>query len=155
MLVKTGRASNNQKEWSDKNPERIKKIAKKSYIKNIDYRLANARKHKYKRRNILSKDVEFGIDEQKIVLRRDGSKCAYCHIIIEEITFDHIIPIMGKKGINGSNSVNNIVVCCRECNMKKTNFSLDEWFERKYCVDKNINKETINKIVYKLLKKRG
>lgn len=72
----------------------------------------------------------------EVLSRRDGKKCHYCGrevLSSDEIpnfsvlaytkgmypknlaTVDHVIPL--SKG--GANDLENMVVCCRECNTKK------------------------------------
>jgi 5-methylcytosine-specific restriction endonuclease McrA len=48
-----------------------------------------------------------------------GNRCAYCGkwMPIGTSTLDHIIP----KSKNGTNSLDNLVVCCRDCNLEKDN----------------------------------
>ena len=48
------------------------------------------------------------------VWRRDGGKCASCESP-HNLQFDHVIPI--SKG--GANSVVNLQILCRDCNLKK------------------------------------
>lgn len=67
-----------------------------------------------------------GTSNRAKVLHRDGYRCRYCHaeLAIETITFDHVIPI--AKG--GRESVQNMVICCEECNHSKRDSDLNEWF---------------------------
>lgn len=59
----------------------------------------------------------------KAVRARDGNRCRYCGRIVDwqnrkgQVggTYDHVIPT--HKG--GTESIDNIVVCCRSCNLKK------------------------------------
>lgn len=47
--------------------------------------------------------------------------CEYCNGVATEV--DHIIPI--SRG--GSNTIDNVVPCCRVCNARKNNRTKDEW----------------------------
>jgi HNH endonuclease len=52
---------------------------------------------------------------QNAVMQRDGGRCVQCGYSGEYIEFDHIIP--RSKG--GTNTVDNIQLLCRRCNLKK------------------------------------
>lgn len=56
--------------------------------------------------------------------KRDGGRCGYCgiHTSPKEGTIDHIIPV--SKG--GQTIWTNVVWCCKKCNCKKDNKSLEE-----------------------------
>jgi 5-methylcytosine-specific restriction endonuclease McrA len=58
------------------------------------------------------------------VVERDQSTCRYCGIKLElnEINIDHVIPY--SKG--GKTVIENLVVSCVPCNMRKFNKSLEE-----------------------------
>lgn len=51
------------------------------------------------------------------ILARDGFKCQYCRVDlnVKQATLDHVIP--RSKG--GKTSFENVVCCCRTCNIKK------------------------------------
>ncbi len=65
-------------------------------------------------RQIYRREVPFS---RKNVLIRDAFTCQYCgdDFISSELTVDHIIP----KVQGGENRWNNVVACCRVCNVKK------------------------------------
>ena len=49
------------------------------------------------------------------VLARDNYTCQYCGSKGKELTIDHVIP----RWVGGENSWDNLVACCRRCNLKK------------------------------------
>ena len=49
------------------------------------------------------------------VLARDGYACQYCGLHGRELTIDHVVP----RWAGGPNSWDNMVACCRRCNLKK------------------------------------
>ena len=65
-------------------------------------------------RQIYRREVPFS---RKNVLTRDSCVCQYCGdgFASNELTVDHIIP----KVQGGQNRWNNVVACCRVCNVKK------------------------------------
>lgn len=60
------------------------------------------------------------------LLIKTDRKCPYCGVQISHTTatFDHILP--RSKG--GTDDKDNIIVCCRRCNVKKDD-SYVEWFK--------------------------
>jgi len=59
----------------------------------------------------------------RIFLAHD-KRCAYCHEPVEgQPDPDHVVPL--SRG--GSNSITNVVPCCRPCNADKSNHLLSEW----------------------------
>lgn len=61
---------------------------------------------------------------RKNVYLRDNYTCQYCgkHFEYNDLTYDHLQP--RSKG--GKTQWDNIVTCCKECNSKKGNKSLEE-----------------------------
>lgn len=53
-----------------------------------------------------------------------GKRCAYCNRAGQVIEPDHVIPL--SKG--GSNSITNVVPCCKTCNQDKRAMLLPEWY---------------------------
>lgn len=49
------------------------------------------------------------------VLARDGYACQYCGTRGRDLTIDHVVP----RWAGGPNTWDNLVACCRRCNLKK------------------------------------
>lgn len=58
------------------------------------------------------------------IIKRDKFTCQYCakHLGKKEYTIDHVIP----RSRGGKNTWENLVACCRKCNIKKSNNLLSE-----------------------------
>jgi uncharacterized Fe-S cluster protein YjdI len=93
---------------------------------------------------------------EKEVRERDKN-CVYCHIELKEYprtkgtpgdkaTWEHI------DNDDTNISKQNIVRCCHSCNASKGAKKLSNWLESPYCKKRNINQETIAKIVQDHLK---
>lgn len=54
---------------------------------------------------------------------RDKNKCAYCNILLSngEFTIDHIMPVSRFENKSKANTWENLVCCCKSCNLKKGN----------------------------------
>ena len=64
----------------------------------------------------------FGWQVRAYILHRDGDRCAYCHRSQVRLELDHVRP----RAI-GSNRVDNLVACCRDCNAAKANRPIEEF----------------------------
>jgi 5-methylcytosine-specific restriction endonuclease McrA len=65
------------------------------------------------------------------VFTRDDMTCQYCAKVFRQtdLTIDHVIPVSRyrKLGYKGNiNSLDNVVTCCYNCNIKKGNYTPDE-----------------------------
>jgi 5-methylcytosine-specific restriction endonuclease McrA len=49
------------------------------------------------------------------ILARDQFTCQYCGVKAKDLTIDHVIP----KWAGGPQTWDNLVACCRRCNLKK------------------------------------
>lgn len=49
------------------------------------------------------------------ILARDGYTCMYCGVKGKDLTIDHVIP----RWMGGPHRWDNLVACCRRCNLKK------------------------------------
>lgn len=62
------------------------------------------------------------MDVKRLVIARDGHKCAYCGTEVGPFQFDHIYP--WSRG--GSDTANNLCVACAPCNRAKSDKTPDE-----------------------------
>jgi 5-methylcytosine-specific restriction endonuclease McrA len=65
-----------------------------------------------------------GFEIREYLLEKYNRECVYCK---KENEIDHVIPV--SKG--GSNKVSNLVLCCHQCNKKKSNKTIDEFLKNK------------------------
>jgi len=95
----------------------------------------------------------FGIPEKELnKIRVRATHCAYCHKMmiypfdknrqqdsatIEHFNFDG--PFYWKKGLK----IQDIIICCGECNSSRGAKRLHDWFKSKYCKERSINQETV------------
>lgn len=56
---------------------------------------------------------------KKNILRRDNYTCQYCGTCENPLTIDHVLP----KSRGGESKWNNVVVACKDCNLKKGNLT--------------------------------
>ncbi|MFN8219697.1 MAG: HNH endonuclease [Fimbriimonadales bacterium] len=49
------------------------------------------------------------------VLARDNFTCQYCGVKGRDLTIDHVVP----RWVGGPHTWDNLVACCRRCNLKK------------------------------------
>ena len=53
---------------------------------------------------------------RRTVFARDNNLCQYCGATARDMTIDHVVP----KHAGGPATWENLVCCCRKCNMKKS-----------------------------------
>ncbi|OGG60466.1 hypothetical protein A3C86_01195 [Candidatus Kaiserbacteria bacterium RIFCSPHIGHO2_02_FULL_49_16] len=88
--------------------------------------------------------------EQRI--RRRDKNCVYCHkamiypCVGDErynwATIEHFKengPFYWAKGLKEED----LAICCFSCNSSRGNKGLLIWFKSKYCIDRNINEQTV------------
>ncbi len=59
---------------------------------------------------------------RRSIFARDNYTCQYCGIHSKELTIDHVIP----KRLEGPTTWDNLVCCCRKCNSKKGDKTLQQ-----------------------------
>lgn len=79
----------------------------------------------------------FGYEVREYLLEKFNRTCVYCNAQNVPLEIEHVIP----KSKGGTNSVNNLVVACVECNRKKSNKSLDEFLAKKPEVLKRVKSQ--------------
>lgn len=101
--------------WRSKNKEKdlsYQKARRENPLFRAMYKAAsaNTKARKIGVIGILTKEnIEFRVKEQE-------SKCYYCGIDITNVyEIDHVIPFY----LSGSNTLDNIVACCKQCNRSK------------------------------------
>lgn len=68
----------------------------------------------------------FGYEVREYLLEKYERKCTYCGAENTPLEIEHIVP----RSRGGSNSVTNLCLACRRCNVKKGNMSLEEFLVR-------------------------
>lgn len=58
---------------------------------------------------------------KRYVLARDNMICQYCSVKLDHLTasVDHVVPVASFKSKLEANSWDNLVACCKSCNMEK------------------------------------
>jgi len=96
---------------------------------------------------------KFGIPEDELMkIRARDKNCVYCHkemtypfsrdkqkdcATIEHLNFDG--PFYCSKGLQ----LEDIVICCGQCNSSRGIKRLSDWFKTKYCLTRNIDENTV------------
>ncbi len=68
-----------------------------------------------------------GYEIREYLLEKWGRKCTYCNAENTRLEIDHILA----KSNGGSNRVSNLLICCRDCNVKKGNRTINEFLQGK------------------------
>lgn len=92
---------------------------------------------------------KYGISEkdEKEIRARDKT-CVYCHKAMKE--YSGISGVSSDKAtiehLNNEgpfNEKSTMAICCGSCNSSRGNKELLDWFKTPYCIERNINKETV------------
>jgi hypothetical protein len=85
---------------------------------------------------------------EREVKQRD-KKCIYCGIEFTDSKESRKTSATWEHIINDAKIItrDNIALCCCGCNASKGTKTLLNWLQSKYCKDRNINQETVAKIV--------
>lgn len=107
---------------------------------------------------------KFNIPEKELnkIQERDR-QCVYCHkkllypysknnpknsATIEHLNFNG--PFYWNEGLE----LKDIVMCCGSCNSSRGIKKLEDWFKTKYCIEKEINENTVAEPVKKYIKNK-
>jgi hypothetical protein len=107
---------------------------------------------------------KFGIpDDELLKIRARDKRCVYCHkemvypyihsrhgdcATIEHLNFDG--PFYWEDGLQ----IEDIAICCGSCNSRRGVMKLSDWFRTEYCMDKDINENTVADPVKNYLKRK-
>lgn len=63
-------------------------------------------------------------EQRRRIFARDGGRCRYCrrHLTLELATVDHLTP----RARGGGDEEDNLALCCRTCNSRKGDATLEE-----------------------------
>ncbi|OHB02745.1 MAG: hypothetical protein A3F53_02510 [Candidatus Zambryskibacteria bacterium RIFCSPHIGHO2_12_FULL_48_10] len=92
---------------------------------------------------------KYGLPEEAVKeIRARDTACVYCHRAMK----DH----SGVKGTPGDkatiehlnylppwNDPATVAICCGSCNSSRSDKELLDWFKTPYCLERNINEETV------------
>lgn len=96
---------------------------------------------------------KFGIPDDVLseIIERD-KQCVYCRKVMiypyikenakDSATIEHLSPFPPFYWHEGMQA-DNIVMCCGSCNPSRGAKMLADWFKTRYCVDKEINENTV------------
>lgn len=97
----------------------------------------------------ISMSNKYGIPEEALSkIRARDTACIYCHKEMREYA--------GVRGTPGDKATiehlnnkppwdnpNTVAICCGSCNASRGNKMLVDWFKTPYCMERNINEETV------------
>lgn len=95
---------------------------------------------------------KYGIPTEglKKIKERDRD-CVYCHKEIsspsEDVWRGDWATIEHLNHLPPWNNPNTIAICCGSCNSSRSVKKISDWFKSKYCLEKNINIETVSRPV--------
>lgn len=95
----------------------------------------------------------FGIPDNVLAeIRARDKSCVYCHKIMidpyqtqkskDSATIEHLNsdpPFHWSDGLREDG----IAICCGSCNSSRGQKRLTDWFKSRYCIDRNINADTV------------
>ena len=106
---------------------------------------------------------KFGIpNKNEEEIRKRDKVCVYCRKEMkvypntkgtpgDKATIEHLSPDPPFYWADGMKK-SSIVICCGSCNSSRNDKSLLDWFKTPYCLDRNINKDTVAEPVKEYLR---
>jgi 5-methylcytosine-specific restriction endonuclease McrA len=96
----------------------------------------------------------YGISkEDEAEIRARDKTCVYCHRTMKQTMRTDGATIEHFSNRNFDKKWN-VAICCRGCNSSRGAKDLLAWFRSLYCIEKNINKETVARPVKEYLRSR-
>jgi 5-methylcytosine-specific restriction endonuclease McrA len=116
------------KEYNDNNKDKISKYQKEYYKTErgkLISKLNSQNRHYRKKYNTNPGDIL--TTTQIEYLAEVYKQCAYCNteLTSENTHIDHIHPLSKE----GSHSIDNVVLACKDCNLRKNAKTLDQWLD--------------------------
>lgn len=98
----------------------------------------------------------YGLPEKDLdLIRRRDKFCVYCHkLMVETNPNNNRADWATIEHLNHLPPWNNpltVAICCFGCNASRGNKRISDWFKSEYCLEKNINEETVAKPVQEYL----
>lgn len=115
------------KEWSLKNPDKIREKRQRYYESGRNAMSLHKRRHKMK-----EAECTLTFEEWQDTLEYFNHECVYCGSK-DSIIQDHIIPV--SKG--GGYTKENIIPACGSCNSSKRDTDMEEWYKQKDYFDES------------------
>ena len=90
----------------------------------------------------IPKNLELEIRERDLI-------CVYCKTEFTSAKVSKKTTASWEHIINDAKIITreNIALCCCSCNASKGAKNLSDWLNTKYCLDKNINAETVSPVI--------
>ncbi len=95
---------------------------------------------------------KYGLPEKKLdEIRKRDKKCVYCHKkmtnVISKRNRKDWATIEHLNHLPPWNNILTVAICCGSCNSSRRDKKITEWFKLSYCIERNINYDTVAKIV--------
>ncbi len=101
---------------------------------------------------------KYGLPENELnKIRQRDKECVYCHKKLvtpspnkpykDWATIEHL------NHLPPWNNINTVAICCGGCNSSRGKRKITEWFKSKYCIERNINYETVANSVKEYIRK--
>lgn len=142
--AKRQRERGDQKEWRQKNKERVRELAKNHRIHDVSTK------------------------EEYAMLKVFGFKCAYCGMTLEEHKKLHRQKLHNDHvDHEGYNDLRNDVCACKSCNSKKHDFDMETWYREqdffsegkldfiKWWISEGYKDYIEEKLPYRILRKKN
>lgn len=100
----------------------------------------------------------YGLPEDKVdEVRARDKTCVYCHKSMTDpkdrgsrtdwATIEHL------NHLPPWDNPSTIAICCASCNSSRSDKRISDWFKTQYCIERNINLETVAEPVRKYINK--